>query len=107
MTRLGYVTDDAHGDRLASHARRLVRADGRDPRQHGRACRSTPRRSRRCSPTARSVRDLGNAASREEFIEHYGFIIRENLRVTMPGRVACVHVQQLTTTKGRPTAISG
>jgi DNA modification methylase len=46
-----------------------------------------------------SVRDLGNAASREEFIEHYGYIIRENLRITMPGRVACVHVQQLTTTK--------
>lgn len=46
-----------------------------------------------------SVRDLGNAASREEFLEHYGFIIRENLRITKPGRVACVHVQQLTTTK--------
>lgn len=46
-----------------------------------------------------SVRDLGNAASRAEFLEHYGFIIRENLRVTKPGRIACVHVQQLTTTK--------
>ena len=46
-----------------------------------------------------SVRDLGNAATRDEFIEHYGYIIRENLRITMPGRVACVHVQQLTTTK--------
>jgi DNA modification methylase len=46
-----------------------------------------------------SVRDLGNSATREEFIEHYGYIIRENLRITMPGRVVCVHVQQLTTTK--------
>lgn len=46
-----------------------------------------------------SPRDLGNSASREEFFEHYGFIIRENLRVTKPGRIACVHVQQLTTTK--------
>jgi DNA modification methylase len=46
-----------------------------------------------------SVRDIGNAASREEFISHYGYIIRENLRITMPGRVACVHVQQLATTK--------
>lgn len=44
-------------------------------------------------------RDLGNSASREEFLAHYGYIIRENLRVTMPGRLACVHVQQLTTTK--------
>lgn len=46
-----------------------------------------------------SVRDLGNSATREEFIEHYGFIIREVLRVTKPGRVSCVHVQQLTSTK--------
>lgn len=46
-----------------------------------------------------SIRDLGNSASRDEFFQHYGFIIRENLRVTMPGRIACVHVQQLTTTK--------
>jgi DNA modification methylase len=46
-----------------------------------------------------SERDLGNSATREEFIEHYGYIIRENLRITMPGRVACIHVQQLTTTK--------
>lgn len=46
-----------------------------------------------------SERDLGNSASRAEFIEHYGFIIRENLRITKPGRLACIHVQQLTTTK--------
>ena len=46
-----------------------------------------------------SLRDLGNASTRDEFIEHYGFIIREVLRVTQPGRVSCVHVQQLTSTK--------
>lgn len=46
-----------------------------------------------------SSRDLGNSASRAEFLEHYGYIIRENLRVTMPGRICAVHVQQLTTTK--------
>ncbi len=46
-----------------------------------------------------SPRDLGNSASRVEFLEHYGYIVRENLRVTMPGRICCVHVQQLTTTK--------
>jgi DNA modification methylase len=46
-----------------------------------------------------SPRDLGNSASRGEFFDHYGFIIRENLRITKPGRIACVHVQQLTTTK--------
>lgn len=46
-----------------------------------------------------SPRDLGNSASRGEFFEHYGFIIRENLRITMPGRICAVHVQQWTTTK--------
>lgn len=45
-----------------------------------------------------SPRDLGNSASRSEFLEHYGYIIRENLRITMPGRICAVHVQQLTTT---------
>lgn len=48
------------------------------------------------SPT---LRDLGNCSSRDEFIEHYSFIIGDLLRVTKPGRIACVHVQQLTTTK--------
>lgn len=46
-----------------------------------------------------SPRDLGNSADRGEFLEHYGFIIGEMLRVTKPGRLNCVHVQQLTTTK--------
>lgn len=46
-----------------------------------------------------SPRDLGNSATRGQFFEHYAFIIRELLRTTMPGRLTCVHVQQLTTTK--------
>lgn len=46
-----------------------------------------------------SERDLGNSATRDEFLDHYSFIIRENLRITKPGRICCVHVQQLTTTK--------
>jgi hypothetical protein len=46
-----------------------------------------------------SERDLGNASNRAEFLEHYGYIIRDLLRATVPGRVTCVHVQQLTLTK--------
>lgn len=46
-----------------------------------------------------SMRDLGNSKDRAEFLQHYGFIIREMLRVTRPGRLNAVHVQQLTTTK--------
>ena len=46
-----------------------------------------------------SLRDLGNSKSRSEFLSHYRFIIDQQLRVTRPGRIACIHVQQLTTTK--------
>lgn len=46
-----------------------------------------------------SIRDLGNSKSRTEFLDHYRFIISEQLRVTKPGRKACIHVQQLSTTK--------
>jgi DNA modification methylase len=46
-----------------------------------------------------SVRDLGNSGDRQEFLDHYGFILREVYRLTRPGRLSCVHVQQLTTSK--------
>lgn len=46
-----------------------------------------------------SDRDLGNSADRDEFFAHFRFVIDHILRVTKPGRLACVHVQQLTTTK--------
>ena len=46
-----------------------------------------------------SPRDLGNCSTPEEFIAHYRYVIREQLRVTKPGRNACVHVQNLTSTQ--------
>ena len=46
-----------------------------------------------------SIRDLGNSATRTEFVEHYTYIINQILRLTKPGRISCVHVQQLTNTK--------
>lgn len=48
-----------------------------------------------------SVRDLGNSADRQEFLDHYAFILTEVYRLTKPGRLSCVHVQQLTTSKSR------
>jgi DNA modification methylase len=42
-----------------------------------------------------SERDLGNGKDYAEFFEHFGFITRELLRVTKPGRNVCVHCQQL------------
>lgn len=46
-----------------------------------------------------SIRDLSNNHSADVFHEQYGYIIRELLRVTMPGRLACVHCTQLSRTK--------
>lgn len=42
-----------------------------------------------------SERDMGNCASKEEFFEHFGFLQRELLRVTKPGRLTCCHVAQI------------
>lgn len=39
-------------------------------------------------------RDLGNSGSRAEFFEHFGFITPHLLRVTKPGRLLGLHVQQ-------------
>lgn len=93
-----YITDEAHGDNwsllLGDSCERLTELD------------TDSVDLSICSPPfaslftySPSVRDLGNSSSRGEFLEHYSYIIREQLRVTKPGRLACIHVQQLTTTK--------
>lgn len=41
------------------------------------------------SPTER---DLGNSRTRDEFFQHFSYIIDGLLRVTMPGRICAVHV---------------
>jgi DNA modification methylase len=46
-----------------------------------------------------SDRDLGNSATMEQFFEHFGYITRELLRVTKPGRLTCCHIAQITSTK--------
>ncbi len=46
-----------------------------------------------------SERDLGNCSTREEFLEHFGYVVRELQRVTKPGRLSCCHIAQPTTTK--------
>lgn len=42
-----------------------------------------------------SQADMGNAGSDAEFIEHYGFLLRELYRVTVPGRLSAVHCSDL------------
>lgn len=46
-----------------------------------------------------SERDMGNAKDYDEFFGHFRYLIPELLRVTIPGRRACVHVQQVATKK--------
>jgi DNA modification methylase len=98
MTADPYVTDDARGEgwrlMLGDSCERLAEVETGSV---GLSVYSPPFDS--LYTYSPSPRDLGNSKSRAEFLEHYGYIIRENLRVTMPGRNACVHVQQITTTK--------
>lgn len=54
------------------------------------------------SPTPR---DLGNSRTDEEFLTHFGFVIRELLRVVRPGRLVCCHCQQLPMRKMHDGAI--
>lgn len=48
-----------------------------------------------------SEKDLSNARSYEEFMEHYAFVIRELYRITLPGRMTVVHCMDV------PTSNSG
>jgi DNA modification methylase len=93
-----YVTDEAHGEKwqllLGDSCERMAEIPDNSIDLSV------------CSPPfaslfvySPSLRDLGNSSSRTEFLEHYRFIIREQLRITKPGRNACIHVQQLTTSK--------
>jgi hypothetical protein len=42
-----------------------------------------------------SERDLSNCDSYEQFFEQYRFIVRELSRITMPGRMSCVHCMDI------------
>ena len=42
-----------------------------------------------------SPRDLSNSRSYEEFMAHYGFVVSEIERLTMPGRVTAVHAMDI------------
>jgi len=42
-------------------------------------------------------RDLSNALNRDEFFEHYAYVVREIHRLTMPGRMSAVHCMDIPT----------
>jgi DNA modification methylase len=44
-----------------------------------------------------SERDIGNSSTREEFLAHLGYMVKDLFRITKPGRLACCHIQQIAT----------
>lgn len=48
-----------------------------------------------------SAHDMGNTEGLGEMIEHFRFLIPDLLRITMPGRLCCLHLMQLTAKKSR------
>lgn len=47
-----------------------------------------------------SDRDMSNCRSREEFFQHFDFLLRELSRVMMPGRIVAVHCMDLPDGRG-------
>lgn len=52
-----------------------------------------------------SEADMGNAATDAEFLEHYGFLLRDLYRATVPGRLTAVHCSDLPLQKWRDGVI--
>lgn len=100
MTTTNYVTDDAEGygwrAMLGDSCRRLAEIDTDSVDL---TVSSPPFAD--LFTYSPSVYDLGNRKTRAQFLEQYRIVIAETLRATKPGRVACIHVQQLATRKGR------
>lgn len=48
-----------------------------------------------------SPRDMGNCADTAEFMEHFGYLASELMRVTKPGRLVSMHCMLLPTSKTR------
>lgn len=42
-----------------------------------------------------SERDLSNCLNRDEFFEHYDFVIKQSARLIKPGRMVCVHCMDI------------
>lgn len=48
-----------------------------------------------------SERDLSNSRTRDEFFEHYAFVVEQIARVTLPGRLSAVHCADVSIGDGR------
>jgi len=52
-----------------------------------------------------SHRDMGNCRGKDEFFEHFAFVIEGLMRVTKPGRLVACHCQQIPTMKAKDGVI--
>jgi hypothetical protein len=98
------VSRRAHGSRFAAYHGDCVSIF----RQLPDACvdfSSTARRSRTSSSTATALRTWATPRRTTEFLEHYGFLLRELYRVTLPGRLTAVHCSDLPLQKWRDGVI--
>lgn len=43
-------------------------------------------------------KDLSNCLNREQFLEHYEFVVKELHRITLPGRISAVHTNDISLT---------
>jgi DNA modification methylase len=48
-----------------------------------------------------SVYDMGNSFNDNEFMKHYGYLVKELYRITRPGRLTAIHCKDLPMYKGR------
>jgi DNA modification methylase len=53
-----------------------------------------------------SIADMGNSQDDDEFFHHYGFLIDELFRLTLPGRLSAVHSSDLPLTKWKDGLIA-
>jgi DNA modification methylase len=52
-----------------------------------------------------SAADLGNCADEDEFMVQYGFLVKELIRITKPGRLVAVHCSDIPLTKWKDGVI--
>jgi len=51
------------------------------------------------------IADMGNCTNDEEFMEQYGFLVKQMQRITKPGRMSCVHCIDLPSFKWKHGAV--
>ena len=95
-----YVTDEARGDKWALKLGDCVeRVSEIETGSVGYTIFSPPFAS--LYTYTNSDRDMGNCKTDDEFAEHFGYLLPELYRVTMPGRLVSFHCTNLPTKKER------